>query len=156
MGILPQIELACCVVRAAPIARDRHLRQIRSPQPRTADRRLRRDFPGWSGYDSCIFIQYFMGGTMALPLLDVEAIHPDLWRASQLASALSRTVASGHAALDTELPGHGWPTGALTEVIVPQPGCGELRLLKPALEAIASRSVFVLQPPHKLQPAALT
>ncbi len=90
---------------------------------------------------------------MALPLLNVETIHPDLWRASQLGSAHGRTVTSGHEALDAELPGHGWPTGALTEVIVPQPGCGELHLLKAALEAVATRPVFVLQPQHRLQPA---
>jgi len=93
---------------------------------------------------------------MALPLLNFEAIHPDLWRASQLGSAHGRTVASGDAGLDAELPGRGWPTGALTEVIVPQPGCGELRLLKAALETVATRPVFVLQPPHRLQPAAFT
>ncbi len=87
--------------------------------------------------------------------IQAEAIHPDLWRASQLGSAQGRTVASGHAELDAELPGRGWPTGALSEVLVPQPGCGELRLLKPALESVARRPVFVLQPPHRLQPAAL-
>lgn len=86
--------------------------------------------------------------------LQAEAIHPDLWRASQLGSVHGRTVASGHAALDAELPGRGWPGGALTEVIVPQPGCGELRLLTPALAALAARPIFVLQPPHRLQPAA--
>jgi len=87
--------------------------------------------------------------------IQAEAIHPDLWRASQLGSGRGRTVTSGYAELDAELPGRGWPTGALSEVIVPQPGSGELRLLKPALAAIARRPVFVLQPPHRLQPAAL-
>ena len=91
---------------------------------------------------------------MAQPVLNVEAIHPDLWRASQLGSARGRVVSSGHARLDAELPGQGWPTGTLTEVILPQPGCGELRLLKPAFEAVAGRPVFMLQPPHRLQPAA--
>jgi protein ImuA len=85
---------------------------------------------------------------MAQSLLNVEAIHPDLWRAS-LGSAHGRTVASGHASLNKELPGRGWPTGALTEVIVSQAGCGELRLLKPALAAVASRPLFVLQPPAR-------
>lgn len=93
---------------------------------------------------------------MALPLLNVVAIHPDLWRASQLAVARGRAIASGHDPLDAELPGRGWPTGALTEVMLPQPGCGELRLLQPALAAVAQRPVFAAQPPHRLQPAALT
>ncbi len=92
-----------------------------------------------------------MGAPRRCHYWDVEAIHRDLWRASPLASAHGHTVPSGHEALDAELPGRGWPAGALTEVIVPQPGCGELRLLKPALEAVASRPVFVLQPPGFVQ-----
>ena len=91
---------------------------------------------------------------MALPLLDLESIHRDLWRASHLASAQGRTVASGHRVLDAELPGAGWPVGSLTEIMAPQPGCGELRLLTSALAAVAARPVFALQPPHRLQPAA--
>lgn len=88
--------------------------------------------------------------------LQAEAIHRDLWRASQLASAHGRTVASGHEALDAELPGGGWPAGSLVEVMVPQPGCGELRFLTPLLAAAAQRPVFLLQSPHRLQPAALS
>ncbi|PYE21549.1 hypothetical protein C7410_114192 [Paraburkholderia silvatlantica] len=79
---------------------------------------------------------------MALPLPNVEAIHPDLWRASQLGSAHGRTVTTGHEALDAELPGHGWPMGPLTEVIVPQPGCGELRLLRVRLHSM--KCVYIL------------
>lgn len=40
---------------------------------------------------------------------------------------------SGHPILDAELPGGGWPLGAVTEILVPHPGHGELRLLLPAL-----------------------
>ncbi|PVX83633.1 translesion DNA synthesis-associated protein ImuA [Paraburkholderia unamae] len=93
---------------------------------------------------------------MALPLAQIEDIHPDLWRASQLASARARTVASGYEALDAELPGHGWPTGSLSEILLQQPGCGELRLLKSALGAATKRSVMLLQPPHTLQPTAFS
>lgn len=92
----------------------------------------------------------------AQPLLHPESIHPDLWRASQLGSAGQRTVQSGFDALDAELPGQGWPTGSLTELMQPQPGCGELRLLRPALKGVSERPVFILQPPHRLQTAALT
>ncbi len=45
------------------------------------------------------------------------------------------TLASGHAALDAELPGGGWPLGELTELLQAQPGCGEWRLLRPAFAA---------------------
>ncbi|MEI7297039.1 translesion DNA synthesis-associated protein ImuA [Paraburkholderia tropica] len=92
----------------------------------------------------------------AMPLQRVDDIHPGLWRASQLGSVGHRTVPSGHAALDAELPGGGWPTGSLTELMQPQPGCGELRLLRPALSRVSQRPVFVVQPPHRLQPAAFT
>lgn len=92
-------------------------------------------------------------GARSLPR--VEGIHPDLWRASQLASAGHRTISSGHAGLDSELPGSGWPTGSLTELMLPQPGCGELRLLRPCLSCVSQRPVFIIQPPHRLQPSAL-
>ncbi|CAG9207611.1 Translesion DNA synthesis-associated protein ImuA [Paraburkholderia tropica] len=91
----------------------------------------------------------------ALPLPRVEDIHPNLWRASQWGSAGHRTLSSGHVDLDLELPGGGWPTGSLTELMQPQPGCGELRLLRPALERVSQRPVFVVQPPHRLQQSAL-
>lgn len=44
---------------------------------------------------------------------------------------------SGHAALDAELPGGGWPVGAVTEILVRHPGQGELRLLLPALAELS-------------------
>jgi len=40
---------------------------------------------------------------------------------------------TGHAALDAELPGGGWPVAGLIELLLATPGCGELRLLAPAL-----------------------
>jgi hypothetical protein len=55
----------------------------------------------------------------------------DVWRGSQAPSA--QTVSSGFAPLDDLLPGGGWPRGALTEIVLPHPGIGELRLLLPAL-----------------------
>ncbi|WP_084162742.1 translesion DNA synthesis-associated protein ImuA [Paraburkholderia bannensis] len=92
----------------------------------------------------------------AQPLVRPETIHPDLWRASQLGSAGHRTVRSGFDALDAELPGQGWPAGSLTEFMLPQPGCGELRLLRPALKGVSQRPVFMVHPPHRLQTAAFT
>jgi protein ImuA len=83
-----------------------------------------------------------------------EAIHPDLWRASQLARAASRVVPCGDEALAAELPGGGWPRGALTDLLVQQTGCGELRLLRPAFERLGSKPVVLLQPPHNVQPTA--
>lgn len=59
--------------------------------------------------------------------------HPDVWRADQLAAAAGTVLASGHPALDAQLPGGGWPVGALTEVLQVQSGAGEWGLLLPAL-----------------------
>lgn len=73
-------------------------------------------------------------------LADPASIHPSLWRASQLARPVGRTEPSGHGALDAELPGGGWPEGALTELILKEPGAGELTLLRPALAAAATRN----------------
>jgi protein ImuA len=78
----------------------------------------------------------------------VETIHASLWRGSELARAHGKTIDTGYAALSAELPGGGWPVGALVELLVQQPGIGEMRLLKPALVAASKRPVALLQAPH--------
>ncbi len=65
-----------------------------------------------------------------------ERIHPALWRADGLGRAPTAGWPTGFAALDAELPGGGWPVGALTELLLPHPGVGEWRLLAPALAAL--------------------
>ncbi|KQQ96475.1 translesion DNA synthesis-associated protein ImuA [Massilia sp. Leaf139] len=84
-----------------------------------------------------------------------EDLHPSLWRASQLAHANTRCVDTGHPALSKQLPGGGWPTGTLIDLLLQQPGIGEMRLLRPALAAAASRRIVLLQPPHPPQALAL-
>ncbi|BBU33444.1 hypothetical protein BTHE68_71780 (plasmid) [Burkholderia sp. THE68] len=83
----------------------------------------------------------------ALPK-DIENLHPSLWRGSQLGRAAGRTVDTGYAALSEQLRGGGWPIGALTELLVQQPGIGEVRLLQPALAKVAKRPIVLLKPPH--------
>lgn len=61
------------------------------------------------------------------------ALHPAVWRASQVGRPREPVVPSGFAALDEALPGGGWPAGVLTELLLPHPGIGELRLLAPVL-----------------------
>jgi hypothetical protein len=74
--------------------------------------------------------------------------HP-VWlgRAPQLALP---AVPTGYQVLDSELPGGGWPAGALTEILSSQEGIGELALLLPALAALtwAGKRVVWLAPPH--------
>ncbi|TFW36178.1 translesion DNA synthesis-associated protein ImuA [Massilia horti] len=84
-----------------------------------------------------------------------EDLHPSLWRASQLAQADTRCIDTGQPALSAQLPGGGWPTGCLVDLLLQQPGIGEMRLLRPALEAVASRRIVLLQPPHPPQALAL-
>jgi len=59
-------------------------------------------------------------------------------------------VPTGFQALDSELPGGGWPSGALTEILGSQQGIGELQLVLPALAALtwAGKRVVWLAPPH--------
>ncbi|KKB64270.1 cell division protein [Robbsia andropogonis] len=77
-----------------------------------------------------------------------ETIHPSLWRASQLAQAKLSCIAPGDSRLAVELPGGGWPVGSLTELLLPQAGIGEFRLLRPALQNVAARPLMMLCPPH--------
>lgn len=75
--------------------------------------------------------------------------HPDLWRGTQFVRRTSRCVDTGHAALSAELPGGGWPLGALTELLLAQPGAGELRLLQAALARLpAQRPIVLIDPPY--------
>ncbi|AOB30889.1 cell division protein [Bordetella sp. H567] len=77
-----------------------------------------------------------------------EHIHPALWRGTQLARAARAAVPTGYPVLGQELPGGGWPPGALNELLLPRPGIGEMRLLQPALRALAPEgSIVLVQPP---------
>ena len=84
-----------------------------------------------------------------------EALHPSLWLASQLAHSTTRCIDTGHPPLSGQLPGGGWPTGTLIDLMLQQPGIGELRLLRPALATAARRRIVLLQPPHPPQALAL-
>ena len=83
-----------------------------------------------------------------------SSLHEFVWRAGQMGSARSVVTPTGHTALDQELPNHGWPHGALIELLLQQGGIGEMRLLKPALQRLGDRRIALLQPPHLPQIAA--
>lgn len=92
-----------------------------------------------------------------------------VWRGHQLAVRAERGVASGFPPLDAELPGGGWPKRALTELILPQAGIGEMRLLAAALVTVqrgerarhgpgappGARPVMLFDPPARLCAEAL-
>lgn len=72
-----------------------------------------------------------------------------VWRADQLHQEPQAVLTSGHAELDAELPGGGWPVGQLTEVLQVQGGLHEWRLLLPALkQAVARGPLVIIGAPH--------
>jgi protein ImuA len=89
-----------------------------------------------------------------------ESLRAQLWRTHQWSQRSAGSLtATGFPTLDAELPGGGWPHRALTELLVPHPGLGELRLLVPALSRIAGagdadesigRCVMLFDPPAAL------
>lgn len=62
---------------------------------------------------------------------------PDIRRGGELARVASASVPTGFPQLDAELPGGGWPTGSLAELLPSHEGIGELRILGPALAMLA-------------------
>lgn len=76
--------------------------------------------------------------------------HPAVWRASQISQPDRPCLPTGHDSLSAELPGRGWPRGALIELLAPHAGVGEASLLQPALAALPGRGQVVLvQPPYR-------
>ena len=66
---------------------------------------------------------------------------PDIWRGDALAAAPKPGVPTGFATLDAELPGGGWPRGAVVELMPRHYGIGEMALLMPALTLMAAKNV---------------
>jgi protein ImuA len=81
-------------------------------------------------------------------LEDLLQRHP-VWRGGPLVCS-APAVPTGFAELDRELPGGGWPQGALSEILVRREGIGELQLVLPALAALswAGKRIVWLAPPH--------
>ena len=81
---------------------------------------------------------------------------PQLWKGRQ-ASRGQRALPTGHAHLDRQLPGKGWPRGAMTELMTRKPGMGEFSLLFPALADTGRQGqwVILVDPPWIPYPATL-
>ena len=86
---------------------------------------------------------------MKTSLVDILAQHA-VWRGGALASPAAPAVPTGFAVLDRELPGGGWPAGALTEILGLREGIGELQLVLPALASLSRRGgrIVWLATPH--------
>jgi hypothetical protein len=63
--------------------------------------------------------------------------HPAIWRGRS--AAQTSVVPSGFPALDAALPGGGWPSAGLVEILVSTIGVGELNVLLPALAALTRK-----------------
>jgi protein ImuA len=76
---------------------------------------------------------------------------PDgVWRGSELGSEVVETVATGWPELDAQLPGGGWPRRSVSEILAPQPGVLEWRMLGGALaQAVAAGGQVILVGPPK-------
>lgn len=89
-----------------------------------------------------------MAATRDPALLDQLAARGAVWRGT--AGTGLRVEPSGIAALDAHLPGGGWPAGALSELLIPAHGIGELSLALPAVARLtqAGRHAAFIAPPH--------
>jgi len=82
--------------------------------------------------------------------LETVLKHPGVWRRSASAQHHVRTVPTGLAELDAQLPGGGWPCGSLSEILFAYDGLGELSLLLPALSELTRKNqrVVLVAPPY--------
>lgn len=78
-----------------------------------------------------------------------------VWRGQPSALPRARQP-TGHPELDRALPEGGWPEAALTELMLPADGVGELRLLLPTIARLtgAGRPVVLVAPPYLPFPVA--
>jgi hypothetical protein len=92
-----------------------------------------------------------MGQVVALAALLSDA---RVWR-GQPAALPPAAQPTGFAALDAVLPSGGWPESALTELLLPADGIGELRLLLPTLARLtqARQDIVLVAPPYLPYPA---
>lgn len=79
---------------------------------------------------------------------DLHAIHADVWPAHALAETALPVLVTGDAELDAQLPGGGWPIGALTEILQPPGVHNEWRLLLPVLSRSGIGPVILVGAPH--------
>lgn len=75
-------------------------------------------------------------------------VHADVWHADALAASPAQVLPTGDAALDAQLPGGGWPVGALSEILQPAGVHSEWRLLLPALAYSGTGAVVLVGPPQ--------
>ena len=82
---------------------------------------------------------------------------PGVWQGDAWAHASQPALATGHAPLDAQLPGGGWPLGCMSELLLPPQAHPEWALVMPALAAHLAqgpgRAVLVTPPLEPFLPA---
>ena len=83
-----------------------------------------------------------------------------VWKLKDASAAPARPVwSTGRSSLDARLPGGGWPTASLIEVLLDDTGLGEVQLFLPALVACQGRAeapwLIWIAPPHEPYAPAL-
>jgi len=95
-----------------------------------------------------------MGAVLSLDrMLDSRRV----WRGgSAPATTPADALPTGCAPLDAVLPSGGWPPGALSEVLLPADGMGELQLAWPVLARLsqAGRPIVLVAPPYEVHAPA--
>ena len=88
-----------------------------------------------------------MGAALSLDQMLAER---RVWRGQPTPAPAPRGQPTGLAALDAVLPHNGWPPAALTEILIPSDGVGELSILWPSLAQITRDGgrVVLVAPPY--------
>ena len=86
----------------------------------------------------------------AVASLDSLLAAQTLWHAGRHPATTRDGEPTGHAALDALLPQRGWPRRALTELLLPADGVGELALLMPTLARLSREggTLALVAPPY--------
>ena len=86
---------------------------------------------------------------LAAASLDAVLNHPAIWRGAECAR-VAPGVPTGFAELDAQLPGAGWPAGAITEIYAERPGVGEVIITMPAAAQLtqSGRWLTLIAPLH--------
>jgi cell division inhibitor SulA len=90
-----------------------------------------------------------MGAVLALDaLLDARRV----WRGHAVPKSHEGVHPTGYPALDASLPQAGWPSSALTEILLPCDGVGELALVFPSLARLtqAGQRLVLIAPPYRV------
>jgi len=86
-------------------------------------------------------------------LLEILKKQGKIWPGNQCYSAVPHSVIpTSYPELDEQLPGGGWPIGAIVEILYTQPHRGEVRMILPALKYLGnqdSRWQIWLNPPDR-------